>query len=357
MAGSTKTLDFDLNDLLDVNTGTPGSGDTSKALVWDNTTGTFIFTTSALGAAAYISLPVSVANGGTGSANAADARTALGLVIGTNVQAYDAELAALAGLTSAADQFPYFTGSGTASTATITSAARGVLDDTTTAAMLVSLGATGRLLAKTVYTTGTTATHNYNSAATSALIVMVGGGGGGGGVSGAAAQSASAGAGGAGGYTTKYLSLGGITSATYTVGAKGTGGTAGANNGNNGTASTWTHNATVYSAGLGSGGTAMAAGTSVTSAAGGAGGSTTNGDSDSIGGAAGMPGGRLSGTQVIASHGGGSFWGGGGVGGANAAGGAATPYCAGGGGASTIGNTNRAGGDGAGGVIVVWEYS
>ena len=62
------------------------------------------------------------------------------LVPGTNVQAYDAGLQSISGLTTAANRMIYTTASDTYAVATLTSLGRNLLDDTSQGAMQSTLG-------------------------------------------------------------------------------------------------------------------------------------------------------------------------------------------------------------------------
>jgi hypothetical protein len=97
---------------------------------------------------------LAVTNGGTGASDASTARTNLGVAIGSDVQAYDAQLDTISGwsaaqtttignigtVTTAADKMIYTTAADTFAETSLTSTARTLLDDSSTSAMRTTLG-------------------------------------------------------------------------------------------------------------------------------------------------------------------------------------------------------------------------
>jgi len=83
---------------------------------------------------------LAVADGGTGASDAGTARTNLGLAIGTDVQAYDAGLQSISGLTTSANQMIYTTALDTYATTGLTAAGRAILDDADASAQRTTLG-------------------------------------------------------------------------------------------------------------------------------------------------------------------------------------------------------------------------
>ena len=103
-------------------------------------TGSSLTSVGTLTSGTWSATDIAVAHGGTGASTAANARTNLGLAIGSNVQAYHVHLQQLSALTSAADRLPYFDGTNSMATTGLSSFMRNLLDDASASAARTTLG-------------------------------------------------------------------------------------------------------------------------------------------------------------------------------------------------------------------------
>jgi hypothetical protein len=326
---------------------------------------------------------LAVANGGTGSSTAGAARTALGLAIGTDIQAQDAGLDDIAAL--AVTNGLFIVGDGSNWVAESASPARASLGLGTAAVEAVGVAngnvpqmdATGYPAADGSQITGLsqgftgiqiiTATGTYTPTAGTLLhaVYTTGAGGGSGGADQSGATDVTSGGGGGGGTsfkifnTTEMGATAAVAIGTGGAAGSGTNGTDGSVGGNTtfnpvGTGATLTGNG--GGGGFGTGSNNFDLGTG-----GGNGGTATNGDIDLKGSDGGSGAGAAFADIMTSGQGGASYWGGGGdaqQGNVDFTGTAGVSHGSGAGGAGNFGDTTgTAGAAGAAGVVVVFEYA
>ncbi|EHI1178367.1 tail fiber protein [Escherichia coli] len=265
-------------------------------------------------------------------------------------QPADATLTALAGLATAADKLPYFTGNDTASLTTLTNVGRNILDKASTQAVIQYLGLSdasgyvGRWLNTRVFTSS--GTYTPTPGTKRIRVTITGGGGGGGGCKAISNNETFFGAGGGAGGTIISIMTPTQNSYPVTIGAGGAGGVS-ATNGTRGGNSVF---ASLIAPGGAGGGKVGVINTN-----GGNGGVPNIGDIRITGGDGGD---GQSGNISVSGEGGASYWGGGGR--AGAGGGVrGRAFGSGGGGAYDAGysGTSMTGGKGADGVCIIEEFA
>ncbi|EOT4013096.1 phage tail protein [Escherichia coli] len=265
-------------------------------------------------------------------------------------QPADATLTALAGLATAADKLPYFTGNDTASLTTLTNVGRNILDKASTQAVIQYLGLSdasgyvGRWVNTRVFTSS--GMYTPTPGTKRIRVTITGGGGGGGGCKAISNNETFFGAGGGAGGTIISIMTPTQNSYPVTIGAGGAGGVS-ATNGTRGGNSVFASLIALGGAGGGKSG--------VTNTNGGNGGVPSTGDINIIGGCGGD---GQSGNIGVSGEGGTSYWGGGGRAGAGG-GVSGKAYGSGGGGAYDAGysGTSMTGGKGAAGICIIEEFA